>query len=98
MKFGLSVNSFFGCPWFNDKGFPGFPTFPIIGRDHYHIFGGLIPEEHKDIFVNQDLDPYLQRMYLKFGAAPCLANVDLINQCGGSDQVDARYQRVFAKS
>lgn len=98
MKFGLPVDSFFGCSWFNDKGFPGFPTFPIIGRDHYDIFGGcLIPEEHKDIFVNQDLDPYLQRIYLKFGAAPCLTKVDLVNECGGSDLVDARYPRVSAK-
>ena len=48
------------------------------------------------MFVNQDLDPYLQRIYLKFGAAPVLNNVKLTNMCGGSDMVPARYNRVPA--
>lgn len=52
----------FGCPWFNDTTFSGFPTFPVIGAEHYKIFGGLIPQERNHRFCNQDLDPYLQRM------------------------------------
>jgi len=89
---------FFGCPWFNDVGFQGFPTFPVVGRDHYNIFQDLIPKQHHELFVNQDLDPYLQRLYLKFGAAPLLPNVKLTNGFGGSDMTKARYKRVSATS
>ncbi len=95
-KFNLPQTKYFGCPWFDDEGFKGFPTFPIVGREHFHIFGGLIPAEHKHMFVNQDLDPYLQRIYLKFGAAPVLNDVTLTNACGGSDTAPARYYRVPA--
>ena len=95
-KFQLTKNEFFGCPWFNDLGFKGFPTFPVIGKEHFHIFGGLIPDAHKTLFINQDLDPYLQRLYLKFGAAPLLNDVHLVNSCGGSELGEARYKRIAA--
>jgi glycosyltransferase involved in cell wall biosynthesis len=86
----------FGCPWFNDKTFPGFPTFPVIGSEHRKIFGGLIPENRRDEFVNQDLDPYLQRLYRKFQAAPWMSSVLLENKHGGTDTSIARYERVQA--
>lgn len=85
----------FGCPWFNDITFPGFPTFPIIGREHLKIFGGLIPQHRSNHFCNQDLDPYLQRLYLKFGASPLLKDVKLTNERGGNTG-DARYSRMHA--
>ena len=97
-KFNLPKEKYFGCPWFNDEGFKGFPTFPIVGKEHFHIFSGLIPNQHTNLFVNQDLDPYLQRIYLKFGAAPLLEDVHLTNSYGGSDDVAARYVRIPAPS
>jgi len=86
----------FGCPWWNDRSFPGFPTFPVIGRIHFEIFGALIPKNRRDCFVNQDLDPYLQRLYLKFGAAPLLVDLELWNQTGGNTLYSTRYDRVSA--
>jgi glycosyltransferase involved in cell wall biosynthesis len=85
----------FGCPWWHDTTFPGFPTFPVVGREHYQIFGSLIPKHRADIFVNQDLDPYVQRLYLKFGAAPLL-NASLTNLTGGNETNIARYDRIPA--
>ncbi len=78
----------------------GFPTFPVVGNMHRDIFDGLIPRWHlkNNVFVNQDLDPYLQRLYLKFGAAPLLKNVWIRNEQGGSDLKDARYERISAKN
>lgn len=96
LKLGLPLGSMFGCPWFNDLTFPGFPTFPIVGRSHWDIFGGLLPDNRSSSFVNQDLDPYLQRLYLKFGAAPQLIDVTLENKQGGTDARAARYKRVPA--
>ena len=55
VKFDLSQDKYFGCPWFNDDGFKGFPTFPIVGKEHFRIFGGLIPDERKYMLINQDL-------------------------------------------
>ena len=56
----LKVPFGFGCPWWNDTTFPGFPSFPCVGKAHFDIFGGLIPKHRRSTFVNQDLDPYLQ--------------------------------------
>jgi GT2 family glycosyltransferase len=86
----------FGAPWWNDESFPGFPTFPVIGRVHHQIFNSLIPHERKHDFVNQDLDPYLQRLYLQFASAPILNDVRLINTNGGSHLNPTRYKRVPA--
>lgn len=83
----------FGCPWFNDITFPGFPSFPCVGKCHFEIFGALIP--HGRDFVNQDLDPYLHRLYSKFMAAPCVVEARLSNNTGGEMASGAaRYKRV----
>jgi glycosyltransferase involved in cell wall biosynthesis len=87
----------FGCPWLNDVTFRGFPTFPVVGKEHMKIFNGLIPPNRMDCFVNQDLDPYLQRLYLKFGAAPHLVTTKLENSEGGTNSNGARYRRIVAK-
>jgi GT2 family glycosyltransferase len=87
----------FGCPWFNDVTFPGFPTFPVVGKEHMNIFAGLIPLHRMNCFVNQDLDPYLQRLYLKFGAAPHLVTTELENSQGGTNSKGARYTRIGAE-
>lgn len=92
----LQEGVYFGCPWFNDEGFKGFPTFPIVGRAHYNIYPDFIPKPHQDLFVNQDLDPYLHRLYLKFGSSPCLSDVKLSNRHGGNALVEARYDRIPA--
>jgi hypothetical protein len=59
--------------------------FPVVGKVHSQIFGGLIPDNRLGAFVNQDLDPYLQRLYLKYGAAPLVAESRLTNHQGGND-------------
>lgn len=46
----------------------------------------------------QDLDPYLQRMYAKFNAAPCVIEARLCNTIGGNiGSEEPRYQRIAAK-
>lgn len=86
----------FACPWWDDVSFPGFPTFPAVGKAHFACFGGLIPDHRKNGFINQDLDPYLQRLYLKFGAAPRVEGAILSNQRGGNNTNPARYDRIPA--
>jgi glycosyltransferase involved in cell wall biosynthesis len=86
----------FGCPWWNDVNFCNFPTFPVVGKAHYLIFGSLIPSHRSSNFVNQDLDPYLQRLYLKFGAAPRVEDAKLENRTGGNNTRPTRYERVSA--
>ncbi|CAN8065363.1 unnamed protein product [Agarophyton chilense] len=86
----------FGCPWLNDVSFPGFPTFPVISKVHRQIFGGLIPYHRRNEFINQDLDPYLRRLYAKFASAPLLSDVKIENQIGGEKGRLARYKRVPA--
>jgi glycosyltransferase involved in cell wall biosynthesis len=95
----LNVPFGFGCPWWNDKTFPNFPSFICVGRAHYEIFGGLIPVHRKEVFVNQDLDPYTFYLYVKFQAAPCVKDAMLSNEIGGHiGSGDApRYERVPAK-
>jgi len=94
----INVPFGFGCPFWNDITFPGFPTFPCVGKIHYEIFGGLIPEHRRDSFVNQDLDPYLHHLYLKLGAAPCVTVATLRNGVGGSiGSSEARYVRIPAQ-
>jgi glycosyltransferase involved in cell wall biosynthesis len=63
---------------------------------HSQIFGGLIPENRLGAFINQDLDPYLQRLYLQYGAAPLVVESQLTNRQGGNDVSPARYKRVPA--
>lgn len=94
----LHVPFGFGCPWWNDTAFPGFPTFPCVGKAHYEIFGGLIPSHRRGVFVNQDLDPYLQSLYLKFHAANSVVEAQLVNEIGGNVGTSkARYERIPAK-
>jgi glycosyltransferase involved in cell wall biosynthesis len=94
----LGVKFGFGCPWWNDISFPSFPSFPCVGKEHFQIFKGLIPHERQDVFYNQDLDPYLQHLYLKFRAAPCVVEATLMNQIGGHIGAgNARYNRIPAK-
>lgn len=60
------------------------------------MFGSLIPKHRAQCFVNQDLDPYLQRLYLAYGAAPPMEFAILRNRQGGNDDNNARYQRISA--
>lgn len=50
---------------------------------------------HACHFVNQDLDPYLHRIYDACGAAPLVAGAQLINSMGGDTK--PRYKRVAAQ-
>ena len=94
----LGVPFGFGCPFWNDRSFPGFPSFPCIGKSHVGVFGALIPDHRKECFINQDLDPYIHALYDRLGAAPCVHEAILHNGVGGSvSSGDARYERVPAK-
>jgi len=74
----------------------GFQKSRIRGKEHLTIFGGLIPQHRVHSFWNQDLDPYLQRLYLKYGAAPFLKEAIISNTTGGNDGKPARYERINA--
>ena len=83
----------FGVVALPDASFPGFPTFPVLGRAHFDIFGsdGLVP----DVFVNQDGDPYLWEIYRRFGASTYAGGGILLrNTVGGDEGHSARYERV----
>ncbi|CAI2163984.1 20329_t:CDS:2 [Funneliformis geosporum] len=79
----------FGCITFADITFPGFPTFPVIGRIHLDIFNGdMFPRER---FQNQDGDPYLFQTYRRWGCSVMLHDVKIQNFVGGSQA--PRYER-----
>ena len=75
----------FGCVAIKDKSFDVFPTFPVINRLHFKIFGKLFPDE----FKNQHGDPYLFEIYRRFGCSRFTQNSFLENKIGGEN--DARY-------
>ena len=84
---------FLGCLYANDQTFPRFPTFPVIGRVHQSVFNQLIP--HHRSFINQDLDPYLHRIYDKFAATKCIDGFKIKNTFGGSRN-NSRYTKIPA--
>mmetsp|Transcript_9930 Transcript_9930/g.23952 ORF Transcript_9930/g.23952 Transcript_9930/m.23952 type:complete len:1010 (-) Transcript_9930:296-3325(-) len=77
------------CVAFRDEAFPVFPTFPVLHRTHFHIFGELFPSE----FVNQHGDPYLFEVYRRWGASRFAPNAALCNKLGGKKA--ARYNKRF---
>ncbi len=79
----------FGCVVFHDQTFPSFPSFPVLSKVHFEIFGQLSP----DCFINQDLDPYLYSLYASFGATVMMKS-SLLNLIGGANE--ARYNKVSA--
>ena len=88
----------FGCPSWNDTTFKGFPNFPCVGKAHFEIFGSLIPQDRHSDFINQDLDLYLNRLYLPFKAAPCVVEARLSNGSGSHvGSSEARYDRIPMK-
>ena len=81
----------FGCVAFTDTSFPGMPTFPIIHRTHMDIFcGEVVPE----VFINQDGDPYLFQLYLRWGCSR-MFDSRIHNRLGGSEA--ARYTKQHAR-
>ena len=91
----LGVSLGFGCPFWNDSSFPGFPSFPCIGKAHHDIFQALIPQHRQESFVNQDFDPYINTLYAKLGASPCVYEATLKNGVGGN--LNPRYEKVPAQ-
>ncbi|CAG8496001.1 15727_t:CDS:2 [Acaulospora morrowiae] len=81
----------FGCISFFDTSFPGFPTFPVIGRPHFKIFGEIFPAK----FHNQDGDPYLFQIYRRWGSSILLEDVKLRNTIGGSNHT--RYEKKYCQ-
>ena len=81
---------FFGAVITDDLSFPGFPTFPVIGKTHADIFPGVIPAH----FVNQNADPFIHQLYWRFGAVRFAAGARLWNRIGGAHP--ARYAKAWA--
>ena len=77
----------FGCVAIKDKSFPVFPTFPVIHRTHFDIFGELFPRQ----FKNQHGDPYLFEIYRRFGNSVFTQSSFLDNTIGGAEK--ARYKK-----
>jgi len=76
-----------GCVAFRDVTFPVFPTFPVIHRSHFRIFGYLLPA----VFINQHDDPFLFELYRRIGTAEFASVAALENTIGGAG--DARYAK-----
>mmetsp|Transcript_5515 Transcript_5515/g.16851 ORF Transcript_5515/g.16851 Transcript_5515/m.16851 type:complete len:1085 (-) Transcript_5515:135-3389(-) len=83
----LQVRKGFGCVCLRDECFPGFPTFPVIGRTHYEIFGQVVPA----VFVNQDFDPFLYQVYRRWNACAFARDSHMRNNIGGAQP--ARYRK-----
>jgi len=81
----------FGVVALRDCTFPGFPTFPVLGRAHLQLFSGRM---WPALFVNQDADPFVWALYRGFGAREFAAGgVELRNLTGGDELNLPRYQR-----
>ena len=76
----------FGCVALDDVSFPGFPTFPVVGRPHVEIFGGWAPSA----FINQGADPWIFEVYRKFNSA-CFCDARVRNGIGGDEMNAPRY-------
>lgn len=85
-KSGLPFGA--ACIAFNDRAFPGFPTFPVIHRLHFTIFDKLLPYQ----LINQGGDPYLFALYNRFKASQFAPGVDLENTLGGKNET-TRYRK-----
>jgi len=77
----------FGCTAIKDESFPVFPTFPVMHRTHFDIFGKLFHES----FFNQHGDPYLFEIYRRFNVARFTTSSHLCNTVGGAGE--ARYRK-----
>jgi hypothetical protein len=55
----------FACIAIRDDTYPGFPTFPVMHKLHFSIFGQLFPDELR----NQHGDPFLFEIYRRWGAS-----------------------------
>jgi hypothetical protein len=74
------------CVAFNDRSFPGFPTFPVVHKFHFIAF----PNEFLSPRLNnQGGDPFLFELYKRFGASRVAETCSLENRIGGMN--DARY-------
>ena len=71
-----------GCVAIRDESFQTFPTFPVMHRLHFDIFGELFPPE----FRNQHGDPFLYEVYRRWGASRYTKVARLTNTVGGAAQ------------
>ncbi|CAM9327633.1 unnamed protein product, partial [Discosporangium mesarthrocarpum] len=71
----------FGLLSLSEIGSPSFPGFPCLHKVHLEIFPEVFPKE----FVNQDADPYLYQVYLRFAAAKVMRNIQVANTIGGCE-------------
>ena len=74
----------FGVVALSDISFPGYPTFPVIHREHLNCFQRILPQP----FVNQGGDPYLFELYSRWNASSFVSS-RLENTLGGDSS--ARY-------
>ncbi|KAL7488326.1 hypothetical protein ACHAW6_013904 [Cyclotella cf. meneghiniana] len=76
----------FGAVALSDVSFPGYPTFPVIHREHLNFFQTILPQP----FVNQGGDPYLFELYSRWNASSFVSS-RLENTLGGDSS--ARYAK-----
>lgn len=76
-----------GCVAFRDTSFNVFPTFPVMHRRHFDVFGRLF----HPVFVNQHGDPFLFEVYRRWGASQFAESAELRNTVGGASA--ARYKK-----
>jgi hypothetical protein len=75
------------CVAFQDEAFPVFPTFPVLHRRHFDVFGRLFPRQ----LINQHGDPFVFEVYRRFGASVFAPGCVLCNTVGG--RKTARYTK-----
>lgn len=75
------------CVALRDVTFSVFPTFPVIHRSHFAVFGCLFPVQ----FVNQHGDPFLFEVYRRLGASEFAKVASLENTIGGAGE--SRYSK-----
>ena len=73
----------YGCVALNDIKNPGFPSFPVVHRNHIELFNGFCPEN----FVTSDGDPWVFELYRYFGTSIFAIEVIIENKIGGASYI-----------
>lgn len=68
-----------GCVVLRERNAPGWPSFPVLSKQHLRVIDSFAPEE----FVNQDFDPFVWRLYSDFGLCRTTHTTCVINVGGG---------------
>ena len=73
----------YGCVALNDIKNPGFPSFPVVHRNHIELFNGFCPNK----FITNDGDPWVFELYRYFGTSTFATEVIIENKIGGASYI-----------